>query len=121
MRNLKSNISKIKTIAIAAMLLAMSAVDFVSYGQQKPAMPLRADDKYSMSPDSRFKPELRYILVRLKGDNGVSIVDLVDGKVVSRNFAPVTNSKGKIRGENRTTPVLDDIFCIERDKQINGE
>lgn len=39
MRNLKSNISKIKTIAIAAMLLAMSAVDVVSYGQQKPAMP----------------------------------------------------------------------------------
>lgn len=121
MRNLKSNISKIKTIAIAAMLLAMSAVDVVSYGQQKSGATLRVNDKYSMSPDSRFKPELRYILVRLKGDNGVSIVDLVDGKVVSRNFAPVTNSKGKIRGENRTTPVLDDIFCIERDKQINGE
>lgn len=33
MCNLKSNISKIKTIAIAVMLFAMSAVDFVSYGQ----------------------------------------------------------------------------------------
>lgn len=121
MRNLKSNISKIKTIAIAAMFLAMSAVDFVSYGQQKSAAPLRVNDIYSMSPDSRFKPELRYILVRLKGDNGVSIVDLIDGKVVSRNFAPVINSKGKISGENWTTPVLDDIFCIKRNKQTNGE
>lgn len=72
MCNLKSNISKIKTIAIAAMLLAMCAVEFVSYGQQKSAAPLRVNDRYSMSPDSRFKPELRYILVRLKGDNGVS-------------------------------------------------
>lgn len=121
MRNLKSNISKIKTIAIAAMLLAMNAVEFVSYGQQKPGAPLRVNDRYSMSPDSRFKPELRYILVRLKGDNGVSIVDLIDGKVVSRNFAPVTNSKGKISGENWTTPVLDDIFCIKRNKQTNGD
>lgn len=121
MCNLKSNISKIKTIAIAAMLLAMSAVDFVSYGQQKSAAPLRVNDRYSMSPDSRFKPELRYILVRIKGDNGVSIVDLIDGKVASRNFAPVTNSKGKISGENWTTPVLDDIFCIKRNKQTNGE
>lgn len=121
MRNLKSNISKIKTIAIAAMLLAMSAVDFVCYGQQKSVAPLRVNDRYSMSPDSRFKPELRYILVRIKGDNGVSIVDLIDGKVVSRNFAPVTNSKGKISGENWTTPVLDDIFCIKRNKQTNGE
>lgn len=121
MCNLKSNISKIKTIAIAAMLLAMSAVDFVCYGQQKSVAPLRVNDRYSMSPDSRFKPELRYILVRIKGDNGVSIVDLIDGKVVSRNFAPVTNSKGKISGENWTTPVLDDIFCIKRNKQTNGE
>ena len=121
MCNLKSNISKIKAIAIAAMLFAMSAVDFVSYGQQKSAVPLRVNDIYSMSPDFCFKPELRYILVRLKGDNGVSIVDLVDGKVVSRNFAPVINSKGKIRGENWTTPVLDDIFCIEREKQTNGK
>lgn len=121
MRNLKSNISKIKTIAIAAMLLAMCAVEFVSYGQQKSGAPLRVNDRYSMSPDSRFKPELRYILVRLKGDNGVSIVDLIDGKAVSRNFAPVTNSKGKISGENWTTPVLDDIFCIKRNKQTNGD
>lgn len=121
MCNLKSNISKIKTIAIAAMLLAMSAVDFVCYGQQKSVAPLCVNDRYSMSPDSRFKPELRYILVRIKGDNGVSIVDLIDGKVVSRNFAPVTNSKGKISGENWTTPVLDDIFCIKRNKQTNGE
>lgn len=121
MRNLKSNISKIKTIAIAAMLLAMCAVEFVSYGQQKSGAPLRVNDRYSMSPDSRFKPELRYILVRLKGDNGVSIVDLIDGKAVSRNFAPVTNSKRKISGENWTTPVLDDIFCIKRNKQTNGD
>lgn len=121
MCNLKSNISKIKTIAIAAMLLAMCAVEFVSYGQQKSAAPLRVNDRYSMSPDSRFKPELRYILVRIKGDNGVSIVDLIDGKVVSRNFAPVTNSKGKISGENWTTPVLDDIFCIKRNKQTNRD
>lgn len=119
MRNLKSNISKIKTIAIAAMLLAMCAVEFVSYGQQKSAVPLRVNDRYSMSPDSRFKPELRYILVRIKGDNGVSIVDLIDGKVVSRNFAPVTNSKGKVNHNNWTTPVLDDIFCVRRGKSIN--
>lgn len=82
-------------------------------------MPLRVNDIYSMSPDSRFKPELRYILVRIKGDNGVSIVDLIDGKVVSRNFAPVTNSKGKVNHYNWTTPVLDDIFCIRRGKSIN--
>ena len=119
MCNLKSNISKIKTIAIAVMLFAMSAVDFVCYGQQKSVAPLRVNDRYSMSPDSRFKPELRYVLVRIKGDNGVSIVDLIDGKVVSRNFAPVTNSKGKVNHYNWTTPVLDDIFCIRRGKSIN--
>ncbi|MDE6346071.1 MAG: hypothetical protein K2L55_05320 [Muribaculaceae bacterium] len=121
MLDLKSYIFRIRTVAIIAILSATSAVGFVSYGQQKPAATQRVSDRYSMSPDSRFKPELRYILVRLKGDNGVSIVDLINGKVVSRNFAPVTNSKGKISGENWTTPVLDDIFCIERDKQINGE
>lgn len=119
MPDLKSYISRLRTVAIIAILSASSAVGFVSYGQQKSAAVQRLSDQYSLSPDSRFKPELRYILVRLKGDNGVSIVDLIDGKVVSRNFAPVTNSKGKVNHNNWTTPVLDDIFCIRREKKIN--
>ena len=122
MRNIASCAVGIKATVLTVMFLVLAGETTISYGQQKrkPAATNHVSDTYLTSQDSRFKPELRYLLVRLKGDNGVSIIDL-DGNIISRNFAPVTNSRGKITGESRTTPVIDDIFCIERCKRINGE
>lgn len=82
-----------------------------------------------MSPDSWYKPPLQGFLVRLHGDNGVSIID-THGNILSRNFTPVTNSKGKVKRfiydegnydednyyEHQTTPVISGIFCMGRAK-----
>lgn len=122
MHNLKSNIIGIKAIVLAIVFTVMATADFTACGQQKrrPVAPDRPVDKYSMSLDSRFKPEMRYFLVRLKGDNGISIIDL-DGNIISRNFAPVTNSKGKVSDSNYSNPVLDGIFCVKRHSWIDDQ
>lgn len=74
-------------------------------------------DKYSMSinPGS-YKPKLQYFQVRLKGDPGVSLIDL-DGNIIARNFTAVKNSYGTVEGTNYTSPVLDDVFSVVRYKK----
>ncbi len=118
MRNNLIHRAGIKAIVFAIALIVSSIGGFISYGQRnnKSTVSQSVDDPYSMSPDSRFKPEMRYFLVRLKGDNGISIIDL-NGNVISRNVLPVTNSQGKIFGSNYSNPVINDLFCIERAKE----
>lgn len=112
----KTNVG-IKAVVLTIILFVFGTVGYMSYGQQASSASLLNIDKYSMSLDSRLKPSLRYFLVRLKGDNGVSIIDL-DGNIISRNFMPVINSKGKVQDENWTTPVMDDIFCVTRKGEV---
>lgn len=117
----KSNTSVMKGMTFAMLLILFGATGLAAFGQQKDnaAIPGLRTDRYSLSPDSPNKPKLSGFLVRLKGDNGVSIIDL-KGNVISRNFTPVANSQGKVRDSNWTTPVLDDVFCIRREKESNG-
>lgn len=75
-------------------------------------------NKHSMRVNSPSNPKLQGFLVRLHGDNGVSIID-TDGKVISRNFIPANNSQGKVSCGSYSTPVLNGIFCIKRTKRIS--
>ena len=73
-------------------------------------------DSYSMTiKPYEGKPELQFFQVRLKGDYGVSLIDL-DGNIIARNFTPITDSYGKVEDSNWGTPVIDDIFCVVRYK-----
>lgn len=106
---------------LSVLLLAAASSSFHSEAQKKSLPSIFNIDPYSMSPNSPHKPALQGFLVRLHGDNGVSIID-TDGNVVSRNFIPATNSQGEVSGGSDeggcTTPVIDGIFCIRRSKEV---
>lgn len=110
----------LKAVVFVLILFVSATVEFAAYGQskKKTGAPHKTQDVYSMGINSPNKPKLKYFLVRLKGDNAVSIIDL-DGNVIARNFTPVVNSQGEVRPWDKTSPVLDDVFCIKRYKRIN--
>lgn len=130
---LKSYIAKSRSIISLLLIMAVSAVGFDAFAQSRsdttsrssnPSRSTRSPrliqyDDYSMTPDSPHKPTMRGFLVKLHGDNGVSIID-TDGNILSRNFTPVVNSEGEVHVNVRTTPVIGNIFCIVRYKEING-
>ncbi len=107
------NIKESKAIALLLCLVAICAT-FSAFAQTSPSN--HTSDPYSVTIEHRdCKPELQYFQVRLKGDNGVSLID-INGNIIARNFTPVTNSQGKVACANQTNPVINDIFCVVRYK-----
>lgn len=95
-------------------LVAVCVGSSPGLAQTAPSRP--ASDPYTLTIEPRAdKPELQYFQVRLKGDHGVSLIDLA-GNIIARNFAPVINSHGKVENGNWATPVIDDMFCVVRYK-----
>lgn len=109
-----SCLKKFKAIALLISLVPICAGSYLGFVQT--ASSKSNSDPNSITIGSRAdKPELQYFQVRLKGDYGVSLIDL-DGNIIARNFTPVINSKGNVRDGNWATPVISDIFCVVRYK-----
>ena len=111
----KSYLKNYRAITLLICFVAICANCFIAYCQT--AQSNRPTDKYSLNPNpGGHKPHLQYFQVRLKGDPGVSLIDL-DGNIITRNFTPVNNSYGTVEGTNWTSPVLNGIFSVVRYKK----
>ena len=104
-----------RVITLLLCLVTICADSFTVFPQA--AQSNQLSDKYSLSTNpGGHKPQIQYFQVRLKGDSGVSLIDL-DGNIITRNFTPVNNSYGTVKGTNWTSPVLNGIFSVVRYKE----
>lgn len=115
----KSLLKNSKAVILLLCIVAIYTISFSAFSQNiKSGL---TSDQYSMSFEPGLnKPKLQYFQVRLKGDPGISLIDL-NGNIIARNFAPVINSYGKIKADDYTSPVIDDIFSVVRDKKKGSE
>lgn len=113
---LKSYLNNYKIIVLLICLVAIFTNCTIAYSQIAPYN--HTSDPYSVCTESGIsKPTLQYFQVRLKGDHGVSLIDL-DGNIIARNFTPVNNSFGKVEATNWTSPVIDDIIAVVRYRKV---